>query len=392
MWRWDQGRLKYFSLEKIRKIASVIVEIDGIDLTSNSDPMRSILEHVVGLPFAPSNYRVWRNYARVFKVLGLASKINNQLIATETCKSLVKTGDDFISYDDYIHYLGKVFYYPSPIFQNYDISSPQKFPFCAIIKLLIAKVFQSGKPYISIDDVFNLLISNNVTGTEEITYYTALQKKPISPVRDQTRQVREMVIFVSQLSYLTWLDGKLFIDPTFIRSLTDKELNSIVTPVINKRDENQELEIQKIFGLITSDELGSIIKDSSSMDDLIFTEGKKIRVSHLRTERNRKVIDYYFKKTANKALCNVCNTEVRDRYPWVRNLIEVHHILPLSSPLQVDRNGTSMSDLVGLCPNCHRATHAYYRSYFSENNISDFQSNDHAKEVYSMVKSSFVSL
>ena len=123
MWRWDQGRLSYFSLEKIRKIASVLVEIDSIDLTHRDDPLRKILEHVVGLPFAPSNYRVWRNYARVFKVLGLASKINNQLIVTETCKSLAKTGDDFLTYDDYIHYLGKVFYYPSPIFQNYNISA-----------------------------------------------------------------------------------------------------------------------------------------------------------------------------------------------------------------------------------------------------------------------------
>lgn len=392
MWRWDQGRLSYFSLERIRKIASVIVEIDGVDLTENDDPMRSALEHVVGLPFAPSNYRVWRNYARVFKVLGLASKIHNKLIATETCKSLVKTGDDFLSYDDYIHYLGRVFYYPSPIFQQYDTHSQQIFPFCALIKILIAKVYNSGEPYISLDDVFNMLISNGVTGEEEITFYSALKEKNINPVGDQARQVREMLIFMSQLSYLSWIDGKLFIDPSFISSLTDKELNSIVTPIKNIRDENQELEIQKMFGLIDNGEFSSIIKEPSGVDDIVFTEGKKIRVSHLRTERNRKVVNYYFEKAENKALCNVCDIEVRDRYPWVSNLIEVHHILPLSSPLQVDRNGTSMSDLVGLCPNCHRATHAYYRSYFAENNINDFQSNDHAKEVYGMVKSSFVSL
>lgn len=392
MWRWDQGRLSYFSLEKIRKIASVIVEINGVDLTDNNDPMRTTLEHVVGLPFAPSNYRVWRNYARVFKVLGLASKINDKLIATETCKSLVKTGDDFLPYDDYIHYLGRVFYYPSPVFENYNTFSQQKFPFCAIIKLLIAKVFQSGEPHISLKDVFSFLIANNVTGTEKIAYYTALKEKPIKPAGDQERQVREILVFVSQLSYLTWMDGKLFIDPDFIRSLTDKELSGIVTPIINIRDENRELEIQKMFGLIANGEFSSVIKEPSSMDDIIFTEGKKIRVSHLRTERNRKVVSYYFEKTENQALCNVCDIEVRDRYPWVNNLIEVHHILPLSSPLQVDQDGTSMSDLVGLCPNCHRATHAYYRSYFAENNIDDFQSSSHAKDVYSMVKSSFVTL
>jgi hypothetical protein len=392
MWRWDQGRLSYFSLDKIRKIASVIVEIDGVNLTEDEDPMRKMLEHVVGLPFAPSNYRVWRNYARVFKVLVLASKIENRLIATETCKNLVKTGDDFLSYDDYIHYLGKVFYYPSPIFQNYDIFSQQKFPFCAILKLLVAKVFQSGEPYISLEDVFSILIANEVTGIEDIAHYSMLNKKAYTPVGDQSRQVREMLIFVSQLSYLSWIDGKLFIDPVFINSLTDKELTGIVSPIINIREKDQEAEVQKMFISIGKSDYSSIIKEPSSVDDIIFTEGKKIRVSHLRTERNRKVVSYYFEKTINEALCNVCDIEVRDRYPWVNNLIEVHHILPLSSPLQVGRDGTSMSDLVGLCPNCHRATHAFYRVYFAENNINDFQSNEHAKDVYGMVKSSFVSL
>lgn len=392
MWRWDQGRLGYFSLDKIRKIASVIVELDGVDLTENPDPMREILEHVVGLPFAPPNYRVWRNYARVFKVLGLASKINDQLVATETCKGLIETGDGFLSYDDYIHYLGRVFYYPSPIFQNYDVFSQQSFPFCAILKLLVSKLYKSGDPYINIDDVFNILISNKVTGLEDIPYYSNLKEIPYRPSQSEPRQVREMLIFISQLSYLSWIDGKLFIDTLFINSLTNKELDDITSPIINIRDENQEIEVQKMFGSIGLINHNSNIRDPSGIDDIIFTEGKKIRVSHLRTERNRKVVSYYFKTTKNKALCDVCNFEVRDRYPWVKNLIEVHHILPLSSPLQIDRSGTSMSDLVGLCPNCHRATHAFYKGYFAKNNINDFESSDHAKDVYGMVKSSFLSL
>ncbi len=392
MWRWDQGRLSYFSLDKIRKIASVIVELDGIDLTDEPDPIRAILEHVVGLPFAPSSYRVWRNYARVFKVLGLASKINNQLVATEVCKSLVKTGDDFLTYDDYIHYLGKVFYYPSPIFQGYNLDSAQQFPFCAILKFLIAKTYKAGDPSMTVNEVFNILIGNNVTGLEEISFYSSLAEKALTQVGDQTRQVREMFIFISQLSYLSWINGKLFIDPEFVSSLTNKEVLKIVTPKINLRDQNPELEIQRMFGFINNLDYLTNLKGPSGVDDIVFTEGKKIRVSHLRTERNRKVINYYFENTDNAALCNVCDVEVRDRYPWVKNLIEVHHILPLSSPLQVERDGTSINDLVGLCPNCHKATHAFYRSYLSENNMGDFRSNEHAKEVYEMVKLSYVSI
>jgi hypothetical protein len=391
MWKWDQGRLSYFSIEKIRKIAAVIVEIDGVDLAAEEDPMREILEHIVGLPFAPSDYRVWRNYARVFKVLGLASRISGRLVATETCKSLVKTGNDFLPYDDYIHYLGKVFYYPSPIFEKYDVLPQQKFPFCAILKLLISKIYQSGTPCISVDDVFNILIANKVTGKEEIPYYLTLSERAYNPSQSELRQVREMLIFMSQLSYLSWINKLLFIDADFINSLSSQELIETTSPIINIREEDQDLEIQKMFGSIRSASHTSTIRDPSNIDDIVFTEGKKIRVSHLRTERNRKVVSYYFEKTKNEALCDVCDTEVRERYPWVNNLIEVHHILPLSSPLQLSSAGTSMSDLVGLCPNCHRATHAFYRSYFAEKNIDDFKSNEHAKEVYGMVKTSFIS-
>ncbi len=392
MWRWDQGRLSYFSLEKIRKIASVIVELNGVDLVNDPDPIRSTLEHVVALPFAPANYRVWRNYARVFKVLGLASKINNQLVATEVCKSLVKTGNEFISYDDYIHFLIKIFYYPSPIFQGYNTDTDQKFPFCSILKYLIAKIHKSGDPSISVEEVFNFLIGNNATGLEDIPFYSSLSEMNVTPVGDQSRQVREMLIFISQLSYLSWINGKLFIDPSFISSLTTEEVLSIITPIINTRNSDPELEIQKMFSSINNIDYVPIFKEPSGIEDTIFTEGKKIRVSHLRTERNRKVVSYYFKNTTNTALCNVCDVEVKERYPWVSNLIEVHHILPLASPLQVERSGTSMNDLVGLCPNCHRATHAYYRSYLAENNMNDFQSNDHAKEVYGMVKSNYISI
>jgi len=392
MWRWDQGRLSYFSLEKIRKIASVIVELDGVDLTSDPDPIRNLLEHVVGLPFAPANYRVWRNYARVFKVLGLASKINNQLIATEACKSLVKTGNEFITYDDYIHFLIKIFYYPSPIFQGYNTDSNQEFPFCSLLKYLVSKIHKTGDPSISVEEVFNTLIGNNVTGLEDISFYSSLRKTNVTPVGDQSRQVREMLIFVSQLSYLSWIDGKLFIDPSFVNALSTDELLSVITPIMNARNIDPELEIQNMFSPINNIDYVPSFKEPSEIEDIVFTEGKKIRVSHLRTERNRKVVSYYFENTKNTALCNVCEVEVRERYPWVSNLIEVHHILPLASPLQVERSGTSMDDLVGLCPNCHRATHAFYRSYLAENNMTDFQSNDHAKEVYGMVKSTYVSI
>lgn len=392
MWRWDQGRLTYFSLEKIRKIASVIVELNGVDLNATDDPLRAVMPTVVGLPFKPQNYRVWRNYARVFKILGLASRIENRLVCTELSKKLFAQGEDFLTYDEYIQYIAKTFYYPSPIFQGYDATSPQLFPFCSILKFLISKSQVQGEPFVTVESIFDNLIGNNVNGLEPIAAYRTLQSTSLAGTGDQLRQVREMLIFMSQLSYLSWIDGRLFIDLGALSNLGAEELEYLVSPIVRPRNTDPEVEVQNMNNIEGSEGITFDLKEPVSIDDIIFTEGKKIRVTHLRTERNRKVVRHYFENTSNPRLCDVCETEVADRYPWLSNLIEVHHILPLSSPLHVDKGGTSMDDLVGLCPNCHRATHAFYRSELSGKNLIDFESNEHAREVYSVVKSQFVAI
>ena len=392
MWRWDQGRLTYFSLEKIRKIASVIVELDGVYLSAEDDPIRAVMPIVVGLPFKPEDYKVWRNYARVFKILGLASRIDNRLTPTDLCKRVVSQNEGYLTYDEYIQYIAKTFYYPSPIFEGYDSMSPQSFPFCAIQKLLISNGHASGEPFITVEDVFSILIGNNITGLEPVAAYRILPSTPLKGKGDQLRQVREMLIFLSQLSYLSWINGKLFIDLSALANLRSEEIEALLTPIVRPRNTDPEMEIQNIYKNEGTEEISFDLKEPVSIDDITFTEGNKVRVTHLRTERNRKVVRHYFENSKNPRLCDVCETEVANRYPWLSNLIEVHHILPLSSPLHVDRAGTSMQDLVGLCPNCHRATHALYRSELAEQKLVDFRSEDHAKEVYSKVKSQFVSL
>lgn len=392
MWRWDQGRLQYFSLDRIRSIAGCIVELEGVPLNADPDPLRSILPAVVGLPFAPVNYRVWRNYARVFKVLGLASKIDGRLCATSLCRRLVETEDEFLTYDAYLQFLARAFYYPSPAFEGYNIDEPQSYPFCAILKYLIANAYNSGNPSLNGEGVFSYLIGNNVSGLEEISSYANLRSSGVTGRGDQLRQVREMLIFISQLSFLSWINGRLFIDINALSGLSAAQIDRLVSPFQGVRRENSESEIQRMFDISPDQESSLDIDEPVAPEDQIFTEGKKVRVSHLRTERNRKVIKHYFEHADNPKLCDVCQVEVVGRYPWLDNLIEVHHILPLSSPLHVDRAGTSLDDLVGLCPNCHRATHSFYRIELSGLNLSDFESEEHAKETYYRVKSQFRAL
>jgi len=66
-WRWDQGRLDYYNYQNINLIAKVLVENELIELNQRgSDPLRLSLEQRTHLPFSPKNYKVWRNYGRVF--------------------------------------------------------------------------------------------------------------------------------------------------------------------------------------------------------------------------------------------------------------------------------------------------------------------------------------
>jgi len=76
----------------------------------------------------------------------------------------------------------------------------------------------------------------------------------------------------------------------------------------------------------------------------------------------------------------MCNTRLR--YPWTDNLLEIHHLLPLSSAITITGEGTSLEDIVGLCPNCHRSVHIFYRRWFEENLVNDFSSKNQAREVY----------
>ncbi|SHK68580.1 HNH endonuclease [Marinobacter antarcticus] len=392
MWRWDQGRLQYFSLDRIRRIAACITELDGVSLNADPDPLRTLLPLTVGLPFAPEHYRVWRNYARVFKILGLASTINGRLRPTSLCRRLIATGEEYLTYDAYLQFLVKVFYYPSPAFKGYNVNDTQSYPYCAILKYLIANAHNSGDPSLTVEDVFSRLIGNNVTGLEGINSYANLGASNFIGQNDQIRQVREMLVFISQLSFLSWNDSRLFIDIHALENLSSAQVEGLVSPMNGLRHEDSEFEIQRMFDISPNEESLLELKEPNTPEDLVFTEGRKIRVSHLRTERNRKVIKHYFQHAENSKLCDICRVEVAGRYPWLNNLIEVHHILPLASPLHVDRAGTSLNDLVGLCPNCHRATHSFYKIELSNENLADFVSEEHAKETYYQVKSQFLNI
>ncbi|MBQ6473878.1 MAG: hypothetical protein IJJ33_17960 [Victivallales bacterium] len=127
-WRWDQGRLAYFQFDNIVNIAKVLSSLDGIWLNTDGDLLRIPLENGTGLPFAPSHYKVWRNYARVFACAMLATQIKNRLIVTDLCRALAKEPTDFSS-DQYLNFIFSRFTLPFSAFDDYNTTSESVYPF-----------------------------------------------------------------------------------------------------------------------------------------------------------------------------------------------------------------------------------------------------------------------
>ena len=387
-WRFDQGRLEYFQVDEIRNIAGALAELDGTrkPVKDDKDHVRKVLLEYTALPFAPSSYYVWRNYGRVFECQLLATEISGVICATDLCKKIAAQPDDFDS-DDYLAHFSRNFYYSSPIFVDYAAGPPQVFPAVAIIKYLISEFLTKGKYKITVDEIVQRLMYNNVTGTESLNKYTALPKKPIPPNSD-LRQIRELVIFISQFSFLKWDAPNLYLEVTDPDELYAIE-NSL-KPVQNVRNPDNGLEILQMGSLATSQTMGGLTLSKVVSLDEDFTEGQKIRVTHLRSERSAKLKSLYFAHIPAPHKCRMCSMDTVARYPWTDHVIELHHLLPLCSPVRVEKGTTSVKDIVGLCPSCHRATHKYYSYWFKKNTLKDFRSYAEAAGVYNEAKSKIV--
>lgn len=384
-WRFDQGRLIYFQIDEIRKIAAALYELDGVKKPSGGDKdiVRKVLARHSSLPFAPDEYTVWRNYGRVFEVMLLATSSNSHIIATGLCKWIVENPDSFDS-DEYLAYFCQNFYYSSPIFEDYNHKDTRVYPGLAIIKFLISERLIKGKDNVTIEEICNYLIPNNVTGIEDINFYGNL--KP-GKYNDEPRQLRELVRFLSQFSFLKWDNPRLYIE------VLDKSellaIEKILTPRITQSYEDRSKAILEM-GSGMGAEATSIVPLTlipHDQDDVEFIEGAKVRVTHVRAERSRRLRDFYFKKIADPHICRMCELDTAHKYPWSTHVIELHHLLPLSSPIRVENNITSLNDLVGLCPSCHRATHKFYSGWFSKNKQKDFLSYEQALDVYAEAKS-----
>lgn len=404
-WRWDQGRLDYFSVESLREIASVFVELDGSeDGDRTIDVLREPLVDATGLPFSPENYKVWRNYARVIKLGMIATRTDGFYHCTEIAKSLV-SGEMAADSDMYLLTMAKRTFYPSPAFEGYDPSIERTYPMLAIIKLLLTERFSASG--ISSREVCSFLAGNEVTGLESFGFYSSLTETNRVPEGDELRQINEMMKVMSQISFLFWDNSRLFVDSGFSSNNERTKLFDLLTPDVVCQDLPVEPDLAILaLGSLTNGVLSpSDLLDSLNFEELpedeavlhdvvgeqVYQEGRRRLVNHLRIERNRKLREHFLNSAPEPDKCDMCFRSSHTQYPWVVSLVEVHHKLPLSSAVRVQGNRTALEDLVGLCPSCHKAVHQFYRNFLREEGKPDFSSREEAFEVYEQAKRLYTS-
>jgi hypothetical protein len=385
-WRFDQGRLNYFQVDEIKRIACALAEMQGMQkpIRDDEDFVRIKLKEFSELAFLPENYFVWRNYGRVFECMMLATSIDGKICATELCKKIADDPEE-MDPDDYLAHFTKNFYYPSPIFDNYDPEGEQVFPAIAIIKFLISQYLTLGKNSITVDEVVAFLVLNDVTGLESLNEFSHLAGQK-TPAHFDDRQIRELIKVISQFSFLKWADPYLYLeihDENALRAL-DKNLY----PVQNVRKNDGGREILQMGQVRPGIDFSTLTLQNLETNEDEFIEGQKIRVSHLRSERSVQLKKMYFQSVRDAEICDMCLIDTSKKYPWSPYVIELHHLLPLASAVRVEKGTTSIRDLVGLCPSCHSATHRYYSLWLKNNKAKDFVNREEAIAVYEEAKRS----
>ena len=391
IWRWDQGRSGYFRVDTIVSMAKVLAQYDGRDIRDRDNSFRADLMQATGQPFAPDRYTIKRNYKRVFECALLATCNGDILVASDICKALANDDTFFNTSEDYLLEFERRFRYPFPAFQNYDDFVGRCYPFLAILKLLIARGLNNptSQPSLSIEEIGRYLIANNVSGTEPIEFYKELAPREFSFTdeggEDHLRQVREMLKFISQHNYLSYTGGSLIMPILSEEQLM--HLSATLAPFDSSQPAANEIEDFIQITRLTSPERAVVIEDVPSLEDFQIVEGTRVFQNHFSRERSAKLRKKFIERNP-EPVCDICGNNMKEVYPWTDFMLDVHHITPLSSSFEEGHGITTASDVVGLCPSCHRAVHVYYKNYLSRNSKSDFDSKEEARAVYYQAKES----
>jgi len=413
-WSLDQGREQYLDLNLMRRIAGLLVASDGAQLV-RPDPLTSlqVATGLFALPPGKPDYTVWRQYARYFRDMLLAAKVGGKmghLHVTDMCRWLAGSlpGGPPTA-DEYLIHLACRFYSPPPSSSSYSPRAPRVFPVCALMRFMWSRIgfvpsSSASQVTVPLDDIFSFVVGNNCVGNEPLRHYRNLRSTGYSPAQTIRRRTREFLNLVAQLSFVVWEADQNQLTCDF-SGFTGQSADVVFTPVIAAQNIDADFEVLALGSLRGATRPGqaasmrpsappSLLPMEPITDvDVTFVEGKRVRITHLRIERNPKLRNVYLRyllASGQRLQCDVCGLQATSKYPWVSSdhqLLEVHHLLPLASAVAVGASGTALSDLVPLCPTCHRAVHAFYRTTLAAARADDFPDKAAALAAYRAAKS-----
>ncbi|MGH9615520.1 MAG: HNH endonuclease [Acidobacteriaceae bacterium] len=389
MWHWDQGHLAYFQFDALREIA-VFIETQDFKTATRGE-----LEAATGLAFAaPIDYSPWRQYSRVLKLCLLVSEVNDVAVPTPVAKILSVPGT--VTCDEYLHFLIRAFTEPSPALQDWQPNVESRYPLLFTLKYLLAKRAIAHSPVSTLDEVVGAYRMTGFVGDETDAEFIGIigshqkygQAGNNAP-GNLRRQARESIQVIAQISYLH-LEGS-----NLIVSLDPVDAQAIFAdlhPVTGPKAVDRESELGR---------LANLFKDGANEDffdypntvvnDVVqsgFVEGSKVKKTHITIERNQELRKAFFYARPT-AVCDVCSLDTAATYPWTERVLDLHHLLPLSSGTRVESSGTTFDDLVPVCPSCHRAVHRFYDRWLNESGLADFPNEHQARAAYKDVKTTF---
>ncbi len=390
MWHWDQGHLAYFQFEAVRQIATFVERHNFKEAT------RSRLLAATGLPFpAPeATHSPWRNYSRALKLCLLVSEVGTRAQPTPVARILSQAGA--VTCDEYLHFLVRAFTSPSPALKDWRPDADFRYPLLFALKYLLTKAAITEGPVASLDEIIGAYEVTGFDGDEDANKFIGIIRSAAryeasgsNAPENLRRQARESLRVMAQISYLHVRAGRIIVS---LNAVDAKEIFEDLAPIIGPRARDEEAEIRRLAALF-SDGSTSIVLDypNTIVDEVIesgFREGSKVKKTHITIERNAALRKEFF-ATRPTAVCDVCTVDTAKTYPWTKRVMDLHHLLPLSSGTRVEGKGTTFDDLVPVCPSCHRAIHRYYDRWLSRNDRRDFKDGREALGVYEAMKSEF---
>ena len=406
MWHWDQGRLAYFQFDALRQISVFAMTHNFVAAG------REELEAATGLPFTAGPNRPWRNYARVLKRCLLVSEqgtgTRKPAVPTTVADLLSRPGA--ITCDEYFQFFARAFTEPSPASLDWRPNVDYRFPLLFTLRYLLAKRAILHEPVTSLDEILGAYEQTGFVGDElDEAFIEAVGRHQEfqdagrnAAAREDPRQARESIQVISQISYLHFeqfgsassgdLGFRIILSldapraMSFLRSLR---------PIPGPTAPDRESEIRRLAGHLSvrPDRNFEEYLDTAANDvvESGFAEGNRIKKTHLVIERNSGLRRAFFDSHPTP-LCDVCSLDTEATYPWAGRILDLHHLLPLSSGVHIrvnERRDTTFEDLVPVCPTCHRAIHRFYDRWLRDSGLVDFPNKSQARIVYGNLKAGF---